>query len=108
MNEFKEWDRAIHLPVVAAAIYRELQGEGPEITPVTEKQVRARITKLAEQARFVTVETDSGQELLLRVSNVTDVEGIADPSQLRIGMRLNVLYEEQKPWNDALEVSVEP
>jgi hypothetical protein len=49
MNEYKGWDREAHFPVIAATIYRELRGEGPEISPVTEKTVRGKIAKVEEE-----------------------------------------------------------
>lgn len=107
MNEYKDWDRTIHLPVMAAAIYRELKGQGPEIIPVTEKQVRGRITQLAEEGRFLTVVTDAGEEVALRIANAADIEGVADRSQFKVGMRVSASYEQQKEWNDALEIHVE-
>ena len=108
MNEYKDWDRTIHLPVMAAAIYRELKGEGPEITPVTEKQLRGRITKIAEEGRFLTVLTDAGETVALRIANAADIEGIPDRSQFKAGMKVAASYEQQKEWNDALEIRVEP
>lgn len=108
MNEYKEWDREVHLPVMAAAIYRELKGEGPEITPVVEKQVRGKIVKVEEAGLYLTVVSDSGQELPLRVSTTADVEGIPDRSHLKIGMRFTALYEEQKDRNEVLEIKAEP
>ena len=34
MNEYRTWDRGLHLESMAAQIYRELRSEGPEIIPV--------------------------------------------------------------------------
>ncbi len=107
MNEYKGWDREAHFPVIAFAIYRELRGEGPEVTPVTEKNVRGKIAKIEEEGRYLTIITDSGQELPLRISNATDIEGIPDRSHLKVGMSFAALYEEQKERNETLQLKVE-
>ncbi len=107
MNEYKGWDRTQHLPVTAAAIYRELRGEGPEITPVVEKKVSGKIAASREEGRYLTIVTDSGQTLELRTAGNTDIEGILDRSHFKVGMKLTATYEEQKEWNEALEVKVE-
>ena len=108
MNEYKDWDRTAHLPVMAAAIYRELRGEGPEITPVVEKKVSGKITQVREEGRYLTVVSDSGQTLALRTANNTDIEGIPDRSHFKVGMKFTATYEEQRLWNEALEFKVEP
>ena len=108
MNEYKDWDRTQHLPVTAGAIYRELRGEGPEITPAVEKTVKGTITKIQKEGRYLTVATDAGQPLALRISNASDIEGIADRSYFKPGMKFTALYEEQKQWNEVLEMTVTP
>ena len=108
MNEFKEWDRTAHLPVMAEAIQRELRGEGPEIVPAVEKRTRGTITEVKEEGRYLTIATDSGQKLALRTAGATDIEGIPDRSHFKVGMKLSALYEEQKLWNEVLELKVEP
>ena len=107
MNEYKGWDREVHLPVTAAAIYRELKGEGPEITSVVEKKVRGRIVKIQEEGRFLTVTSDAGQTLALRISNASDIEGVADRSYFKLGISFSALYEEGKDRNEVLEFKVE-
>ena len=107
MNEYKEWDREAHFPVIAATIHRELRGEGPEITPATERRVQGKIAKIEEEGRFLTVVTEAGQQFPLRISNATDIEGIPDRSHLKVGMRFSALYEEQKERNETLEMKVE-
>ena len=107
MNEFKDWDRTAHLPVMSVALHRELKGEGPEVAPPpVEKQFRGLVTKVEEEGRYLTLLSDAGREIDLRVSG-SDIEGIPDRSHFRTGMRLSVLYEEQKEWNTALEIEVE-
>ncbi len=108
MNEYKEWDRTAHLPVMAAAIYRELRGEGPEITPVVEKTVKGTITQVREEGRYLTIVSDSGQTLALRTAGPTDIEGIPDRSHFKVGMKFTATYEEQKEWNETLGIKVEP
>jgi hypothetical protein len=107
MNEFKDWDRTIHLPVTAAALYRELRGEGPEFATVTEKSFRGKITKIVEEGRYLTIATDSGEELALRTAAGADIAGIPDRSQFKVGMKIGGSYEQGSDWNDALEVRVE-
>ena len=108
MNEYKDWDRTAHLPVMAAAIYRELRGEGPEITPVVEKTVKGTITQVREEGRYLTIVSDSGQTLALRTAGPTDIEGIPDRSHFKVGMKFMATYEEQKEWNETLAIKVEP
>ena len=108
MNEYKDWDRTAHLPVMAAAIYRELKGEGPEITPSIEKTVKGTITQVREEGRYLTIATDAGQTLALRAAGPTDIEGIPDRSHFKVGMKIEALYEQQKEWNDTLEIKVLP
>jgi cyclase len=108
MNEFKGWDREAHFPVIASTIYRELKGEGPEITPVTEKSVRGKIAKIEEEGRFLTATDVDGRQLALRISNATDVEGVPDRSYFKVGMSFTALYEEQKERNETLQFKVEP
>ena len=108
MNEYKGWDREVHLPVMADSIHRELRGEGPEIIPAIEKKVAGRVTKVEEAGLYVTTVTDGGQPLALRLSTLADIEGIPDRSQLKAGMRFTATYEEMKLWNDVLEIKVQP
>jgi glyoxylase-like metal-dependent hydrolase (beta-lactamase superfamily II) len=109
MNEYKNWDRQVHLPVTAATIYRELNGEGPEKpAQVAERRIRGKIVKVEEEGRFLTVVSDAGEQIPLRISNATDIEGIPDRSHLKAGMTLSALYEKQKERNETLEIIVEP
>ena len=107
MEEYKGWDREAHYPVIAATIYRELRGEGPDITPVTEKTVKGKIEKIEEEGRFLTVTSDDGKTLALRISNGTDIEGVADRSYFKVGMRFAAIYEEQKERNETLQFQVQ-
>ena len=106
MNEFKDWDRIAHLPVMGAAIYRELRGEGPEIVPAVEKTTKGTITEVREEGRYLTIMTDSGQKLALRTAGPTDIQGIPDRSHFKVGMKIEALYEQQKEWNETLEIKV--
>jgi cyclase len=94
MHEFKDWDRGAHLSATAATIYRELQGQGPEIAPYTERTAHVTIAKMAEEGRFLMVVTDDGKELHLRAAGDVDFEGIKDRSELKVGMKLKVIYLE--------------
>ena len=85
---------AAHLSATAATIYRELQGEGPEIAPYRERTAIVTVNKLAEEGRFLTVTTDNGRQLHLRAAGDVDFEGIKDRSELKVGMKLKVTYLE--------------
>jgi hypothetical protein len=111
MNEYPNWDRTIHLPVMAAALHRELQGMGPEIVEVQEITVRGKISNSGEEGRIIKIipenGPESGDELEIRVSNSADVIGAPDRSHFRPGMSLTVLYSKLPEWNEALEIRVE-
>jgi cyclase len=94
MHEFADWDRGAHLSATAATIYRELQGEGPEITPYRERTAIVTVNKLAEEGRFLTVTAEDGRQLHLRSAGEVDFEGIKDRSELKVGMKLKVTYLE--------------
>jgi cyclase len=94
MHEYQDWDRGAHLSATAATIYRELKGEGPDVASYTERTAHVTITNMAEEGRFLTVSTDDGKELHLRAAGDVDFEGIKDRSELRLGMKLNVIYVE--------------
>ena len=51
--------------------------------------------------------TDAGQKLPLRTAGPTDLQGIPDRSHFKVGMKISALYEEQKEWNETLEIKVE-
>jgi len=109
MNEYKNWDREVHLPVTATTIYRELRGEGPEKAAyVAERRIHGTIVKIEEEGRFLTVVADTGERVPLRISNTTDIDGIPDRSHLKVGMALSALFEKQKERNETLEINVEP
>jgi cyclase len=107
MSQYQGWDRDSHFPWMAETIYRELRGQDPLIVPMAEKTVKATISKLAEEGRFLTVSTDAGEEVRLRISTETDFEGIADRSALRIGMKVRALYQVPQGANAALGYDVE-
>ena len=108
MNEYPAWDRKMHLPVMAAAFYRELQGEGPEIIVAPEKRLEGRITEVVDGGRYLTVTLDNGQAVSLRCGGLVDIEGVPDRTHFKTGMRVRALYEQQKEWNETLEIQVEP
>jgi cyclase len=107
MSEYQGWDRGSHFPWMAETIYRELQSEGPQIVPVAEETVTATIAKMAEEGRFLTVTTEAGQEVRLRISTDTDFEGVDDRTGLKIGMKLKALYQVPQGANAALGYDVE-
>jgi cyclase len=107
MSEYQGWDRDSHFPWTAETIYRELQGQDPLIVPMVEHTIKATISKLAEEGRFLTVNADSGEEVRLRISTETDFEGMADRSGLRVGMKVTALYQVPQGANAALGYDVE-
>ncbi len=107
MSEYQGWDRDSHFPWMAETIYRELNGEGPQIVQSVEQTVKATISKLAEEGRFLTVTTETGVEVRLRISTETDFEGAADRSALRVGMKVTALYQVPQGANAALGYDVE-
>jgi hypothetical protein len=113
MSEYQGWDRDSHFPWMAETIHRELNGEGPQIVAMAEHTVKATISKLAEEGRFLTVKTETGEEVRLRISTETNFEGMADRSGLRPGMKVTALYQVPQGANAALgydveELNVEP
>ncbi len=107
MSEYQGWDRDAHFPWTAETIYRELKGEDPLIVPMVEHTVKATISKLAEEGRFLTVTAASGEEVRLRISTETNFEGMADRSGLRVGMKVTALYQVPQGANAALGFDVE-
>jgi cyclase len=107
MSEYQGWDRDSHFPWTAETIYRELKGEDPLIVPMVEHTVKATISKLAEEGRFLTVTAASGEEVRLRISTETNFEGMADRSGLRLGMKVTALYQVPQGANAALGYDVE-
>jgi cyclase len=107
MSEYQGWDRDSHFPWTAETIYRELEGEDPLIVPMVEHTVKATISKLAEEGRFLTVTAASGEEVRLRISTETNFEGMSDRSGLRLGMKVTALYQVPQGANAALGYDVE-
>src|SRR5207302_634809 len=87
MNEHKGWDRDSHYPWMAETIHRELQGAPPQVVPITEHTMAGTITKIAEEGRFLTANSDAGQEIRLRTAGDSVFEGVADRSELKVGMK---------------------
>jgi hypothetical protein len=93
MKSFGEWDRAEHLPWIAATIHRELQGLGPQIITVAERRLSGVVSSAVQDGRFVTVTVGDGTQVRLRVTGDTVFEGIGDRTQIRSGMKLSAVYE---------------
>jgi hypothetical protein len=106
MNEYKSWDRASHFPWMAETIYRELRSEPPQIVPITDHTVHGTIAKIAEEGRFLTTKSDSGEEIRLRTAGDTVFEGVADRSQLTVGMKFTAQYMVPEGANAALGYDV--
>lgn len=102
MNEFKGWDRESHFDWMAEELYRELQGMGPQIAKIEDASTKGKIDKILEEGRYLTVTTDAGKEMRLRVASDTNIEGIADRSQFKIGMKFSADYQIPVGGNAAL------
>jgi cyclase len=107
MSEYRGWDRDSHFPWTAETIYRELNGQDPQIVPKVERTVKATISKMAEEGRFLTVTAEAGDEVRLRISTDTNFEGVTDRSGLRLGMKVRALYQVPQGANAALGYDVE-
>jgi glyoxylase-like metal-dependent hydrolase (beta-lactamase superfamily II) len=112
MNDYKGWDRASHFDWMAETIWRELSGLGPIVTKSAERDVSGVVTKVAEAGRNLTLAAQ-GREIRLRVSSDTNIEGVADRTQLREGMKVTATYIEPENFNAALgfdlvELGVQP
>ena len=112
MHEYKGWDRDEHLSWTAETIYRELNGEGPQQSSVAEKTVKGTIARATDEGRRVTLALDGGKEMRLRITSETDIEGVADRTQLKEGQKVTALYAEPQGASaplgyDVLEITVE-
>jgi hypothetical protein len=114
MSEYAGWDRENHFEWLAETLYRELQGQGPQIVPIVEERVSGTITRLEEEGRRMLVKSDAGADVRLRVSSDTDIDGAAnDRSQLKLGMKVSATYQVPQGFNaalgyDILEMVVSP
>ena len=106
MNEYKGWDRESHFAWLAETLHRELQGQGPQIVPLVEQRLAGTILQVGQEGRRLTVRTDAGQEVRLRITSDTDIEGAADRSQLKAGMKARALYVVPQGANAALGFDV--
>ncbi len=113
MDEFDGWDREEHFPWMAETLYRELQGQGPQIVPFAEQRIEGTIVQVEEEGRRLVVKPETGGDVRLRITSASDIEGVADRSQLSEGMEVSALYVVPQGANAALgfdvwELTVEP
>ena len=106
MNEFKDWDRASHFDWMAETIHRELSGQGPILVTVKELNSTGELTGVIEAGRNLNLKTTDGKDVRLRVTSDTNIEGAADRTQLRTGMKVQALYKEPEDFNPALGYDV--
>ncbi len=106
MNEFKDWDRATHFDWMAETIHRELSGQGPILVTVKELSAIGEFTRVVEAGRNLTLKTAKGEEIRLRVTSDTNIEGASDRTRLALGMKARVLYKEPEDFNPALGYDV--
>ena len=113
MNEYVGWDRTSHFDWMAETIHRELQGLGPIVVKIIERDTKGVITGITEEGRYFTVDTGGGAPLRLRVSSDTNIEGVPDRTRFKVGQKIVANYEEPQGFNPALgydiiEVTVQP
>ena len=113
MNEFKGWDRGSHFEWMAETIHRELLGQGPQKVELVEASARGTLGDIKEEGRYFGFKTEDGKELRLRVASDTNIEGVADRTKLRTGMKGTASYLIPKNFNPALgfdimEITVTP
>ena len=107
MNEYEDWDRENHFEWLAETVYRELRGEGPQIVPVSDREVKGTIVRAEDEGRRLLVKPNSGPDLRLRVTADTDIDGAAtDRSRLKAGMKLSAKYLVPEGFNAALGYDV--
>ena len=90
-----------------------MRGEGPLTIRITEMRVSGIVTRAVQDGRFVTVRAPDGTEVPLRVTSDSDVEGIAERTEIKPGMWIAPLYQVPEGVNpalgyDALEFKVVP
>ncbi len=107
MKEYKGWDRENHFEWLAETVHRELGGEGPQIVPISDKEVKGTIAQVEEEGRRLLVKPESGGDVRLRVTADTDIDGAAtDRSQLKVGMKLTAKYQVPEGFNSPLGYDV--
>ncbi len=113
MNEYAGWDRTSHFDWMAETIHRELQGLGPIVVKIIERDTKGVITKITEEGRYFTIDAGGGKELRLRVASDSNIEGVPDRTHFKVGQKIVANYEEPQGFNpalgyDVIEVTVQP
>jgi len=107
MNEYQGWDRDEHFEWLAETLYRELQGQGPQIVPLVEGRLKGTIIDARDEGRRLTVKPESGPDVRLRITSDTDIDGAAtDRSGLKAGMKIAASYLVPQGANAALGYDV--
>lgn len=106
MNEFKDWDRDTHFDWLAETIYRELEGLGPIVVTTKDVVATGELTRVVEGGRNLTLKAADGKDVRLRVTSETDLEGIADRTQIKTGMKVQALFKVPDDFNSALGFDV--
>ena len=73
---------------------------------IKELSAEGELTRVVEAGRNLTVKTAKGEEIRLRITSDTNIEGAADRTQLALGMKARVLYKEPEDFNPALGYDV--
>ena len=107
MNEYQGWDRQNHFEWLAETLHRELLSEGPQVVSLVDQRAKGTIQRIEEEGRRLTVKTEAGAELRLRITSDTDIDGAAtDRSQLKVGMTISAQYQVPQGANAALGYDV--
>jgi len=107
MNEYQGWDRDEHFEWLAETLYRELQGQGPQIVPLVEGRLKGTIIDARDEGRRLTVKPESGPDVRLRITSDTDIDGaVTDRSGLKAGMKITASYLVPQGANAALGYDV--
>ena len=106
MNEYKGWDRESHFAWIAETLHRELQGQGPQVAKLVEQRLKGTVLQVGQEGRRLTVRTEGGEQVRLRITSDTDIVGVADRSQLKDGMAASALYVVPQGANAALGFDV--
>ena len=70
------------------------------------RNAQGELTRVVEAGRNLTVKTAKGEEIRLRITSDTNIEGAADRTRLALGMKARVLYKEPEDFNPALGYDV--
>ncbi len=57
--------------------------------------IKGKVTKTDDEGRYITVKADDGKEATVRISSSsTDLEGVGDRSDIKVGQSASATYDE--------------